>query len=243
MAMTLLDALWLWADDTMNRANQSKRYYRHLERYYPHFERYYQHVFVDSTARFAKNAHFYFFAKFFENCGFPLLYSCKVVIIAIHMIDCTLCKNSRFCVIICGNPCLSKQHKINISLLLYRNHEYAFLREGVVCLFLSVASMPIGTVPEEQKSKKINWLIGAAASPPPFVFTHCFSPTAFSPRRLSTALHTPLFDGSICSASVVRGGGAKQQHHANSHSHFHYYLHSHFHSHFHSHWHYHSHLH
>jgi len=82
--------------------------------------------------------------------------------------------------VIYGNSCLTKQHKININLLLYGDHEYAFLREDVVCLFLPVLSMPIGALPEMQKSKKINWLMTAAASPPP-----CFSPALFS----RTAFH------------------------------------------------------
>ena len=104
--------------------------------------------------------------------------------------------------VIYGNSCLTKQHKINISLLLYRNHEYAFLREDVICLFISKVSMPIGAVPEMQKSKKINWLMTAAASPPPLFFTsaffiHFFHPLLFPHSLIHSRSPTALFDGSF----------------------------------------------
>jgi len=58
-----------------------------LERYNQQIERYNRQKYVDYTAQNANKAHFHFFAKFFENCRFPLLYSCKVAIIVICMID------------------------------------------------------------------------------------------------------------------------------------------------------------
>ena len=101
------------------------------------------------------------------------------------MIDCTLCKNSRFCVIICGNHCLAKQYKVNISLLLCKKDVYDSLRE--FCLPVHVngvyANGSFARDAEKQKNKLADDGGGLTTTIVfhPLFFPHCF-----------TAVHRPL---------------------------------------------------
>ena len=88
------------------------------------------------------------------------------------------------------------------------------LQGNFVCLFILIMPMPMGALPEMQKSKKINWLMTAAASSPPPLFftsaffTHCF--TAVHPSLSLTVGFT------VPCVVVVRS----RRHHTHYHLHF-----------------------
>jgi len=97
-------------------------------------------------------------------------------------------------VIICGNHYLTKQHKINISLLLCKKDIYASLRE--FCSPVHAGGVYANRSFARDAEKQKNKLADDGGGLTTMFFTHCF-----------TAVHRPLF--LTVGSAVWCGGGAK----------------------------------